>query len=338
MRIFIYELLCAGGLGNDVPHSLRREGAAMLSAIVADFEAVAGVEVHTLLADDFERSIGGHCRRTSAAREPDLFRELVSQADAALIIAPDFDDLLATRTAWVCDLGRPLLGSAAGPIRRAGDKLFLAAHLEASNIAAPKTSRAGGIAPEGTYPLVCKPRHGAGSLATYLVRRPDDWHSTWQQARAARPHQDLVVQPYHPGLPASVAFLIGPNQVISTPGASQRLSDDGRFQYLGGRTPLPPPLRGRAVALAARAVETIPGLQGYIGVDLILGEAADGSQDVVVEINPRLTTSYIGLRQLTRTNLAEAWLRLWNGETVPAPTWRRDAIDFTADGRTIFDF
>lgn len=334
MRIFIYELISAGGLGNDVPPSFRQEGAAMLSAIVADFEAIPGVETLTLLAHDFEGSIGRHGQRVAASREPDLFRTLASQADAVLIIAPDFDDLLATRTAWARDLGCPLLGSAANPIRRAGDKLVLAAHLQTRNIATPRTERAGAITPEGTYPLVCKPRHGAGSLATYLVQAPADWVSIFRQARAERPHQDLVVQQYHPGQPASVAFLIGPKQIVPTPGATQCLSDDGRFRYLGGRTPLPPPLRARAVAVAARAIETIPGLQGYVGVDLILGDAADGRQDVVIEINPRLTTSYIGLRQLTQTNLAEVWLRLWQGMRVDEPAWREEAIDFSADGRT----
>jgi predicted ATP-grasp superfamily ATP-dependent carboligase len=65
----------------------------------------------------------------------------------------------------------------------------------------------------------------------------------------------------------------------------------------------------------------VPGLSGYFGVDLVLGESADGSQDRVIEINPRLTTSYLGLRRLARFNLAQALLRLAQGERVTGLRW-----------------
>ncbi len=74
----------------------------------------------------------------------------------------------------------------------------------------------------------------------------------------------------------------------------QLLSDDGRFKYEGGELPIPPTLAERAVKLASRAVECVPGLLGYVGVDLVLGEAEDGSRDYAIEINRALTTSYIG--------------------------------------------
>jgi predicted ATP-grasp superfamily ATP-dependent carboligase len=47
---------------------------------------------------------------------------------------------------------------------------------------------------------------------------------------------------------------------------------------------------------------------GYLGVDLVLGPNA--STDKVIEINPRLTTSYVGLRAAIESdkNLAAAML------------------------------
>jgi predicted ATP-grasp superfamily ATP-dependent carboligase len=45
----------------------------------------------------------------------------------------------------------------------------------------------------------------------------------------------------------------------------------------------------------------VPGLWGYCGVDFI--ETPEGP--VVVEINPRLTMSYVGLRDATGINPAE---------------------------------
>ena len=74
------------------------------------------------------------------------------------------------------------------------------------------------------------------------------------------------------GRAASVAFLCGPNDMIALPPAEQILSDDGRFHYRGGRLPLPPERARRAETLARRALAGVPGLCGYLGVDLILGD------------------------------------------------------------------
>ena len=65
--------------------------------------------------------------------------------------------------------------------------------------------------------------------------------------------------------------------------------------------PLSHPKILNARDLASSASKLIPGLNGYVGVDMIL---TDGSFQLV-EINPRLTTSYIGLRQVARMNPAK---------------------------------
>jgi predicted ATP-grasp superfamily ATP-dependent carboligase len=84
------------------------------------------------------------------------------------------------------------------------------------------------------------------------------------------------------------------------------------------------------------AVRAVPGLLGYVGVDVVLGEAADGGGDAVIEINPRLTTSYVGLRRLARFNLAEAVLAVVAGKALPGLDWRKGPIRFLADG-TLWD-
>jgi predicted ATP-grasp superfamily ATP-dependent carboligase len=54
--------------------------------------------------------------------------------------------------------------------------------------------------------------------------------------------------------------------------------------------------------------------------------------DAVIEINPRLTTSYVGLRALAETNLAEALLHVALGDAIPNLAWRPGVVQFNADG------
>ena len=77
-------------------------------------------------------------------------------------------------------------------------------------------------------------------------------------------------------------------------------------------------------------ISSVAGLRGYVGVDLVLGDQGDW----VIEINPRLTTSYIGLRTLTNDNLAVAMLRIALGQPPGNLTWRKARVRFHADGRT----
>jgi predicted ATP-grasp superfamily ATP-dependent carboligase len=63
---------------------------------------------------------------------------------------------------------------------------------------------------------------------------------------------------------------------------------------------------GTLASLADRIAAAIPGLWGYVGVDLVL--TRDGP--VVLEINPRLTTSYCGMGQALGINTAGLVLSL----------------------------
>jgi predicted ATP-grasp superfamily ATP-dependent carboligase len=72
--------------------------------------------------------------------------------------------------------------------------------------------------------------------------------------------------------------------------------------YSGGMVPFDNPLKTEAFEVAKKLVKSIQGLRGYVGVDFVLtGEAA-----VAIEVNPRLTTSYVGLRSVVNFNPAQA--------------------------------
>jgi predicted ATP-grasp superfamily ATP-dependent carboligase len=332
VRLFVYEFISAGGLGPKAPASLRREGWAMLRAVAEDFARIGGSHVSTLVDEHCPRPPGHACRRTAPIRLLDPFRECAANADATLVIAPEFDEILARTSQSVLDAGRQLLGSLPPAIEHTGDKRAMHQHWQRQGIRTPGTVDAT-AAPPCAFgpPWVCKPRQGAGSQATILVREVADWPIAYAQASAEWPSGGLLAQRFVPGIAASVSFLVGPGRSVSLLPAAQTLSDDGRFRYEGGRVPLPVPLQERAGRLARSALGGIDGLQGYVGVDLVLGSAPDGSGDYAIEINPRLTTSYIGLRTLCRDNLAKAWCDVLAGRDVRL-TWRDGVVEFDADG------
>lgn len=166
------------------------------------------------------------------------------------------------------------------------------------------------VLPPLAYPAVGKPRWGAGSQGVRLL--PDAQAAARWLAEITEPSR---IEQFSMGLAASVSFLCGPSGISPLPPCRQHLSDDGRFAYLGGSLPLPEPLARRAVELATRAVVTLPNPIGYLGVDLVLGEEPSGAGDAVIEINPRLTTSYAGLRAAAAegVNLASALLAVCKG-------------------------
>jgi hypothetical protein len=181
------------------------------------------------------------------------------------------------------------------------------------------------------FPVVWKPNDGCGSTATFLIRDRFELASA-KASLAAECGGPMILQQFVPGRAASVALLIGAAGIFPLVPCFQHLSDDGRFRYLGGRLPIPPALAERAVRLAMRAVEAVPRLRGYVGVDLVLGDAADGSEDYAIEINPRLTTSYVGLRELADFNIAEALLNVAGGRRPGKLKWKPGPVQFTPSG------
>ena len=286
----------------------------MLSAITADFAAIPDVQVTTILDQRLaDRSLDPRVRVTHvvAGDEAGVFHRLAAEADFALIIAPEFDGILHRRCEQALAAAARLLGPTPAAVALCSDKLTLARHWDAAGVPTPPTLPRTDKGPPFAAPWIVKPRFGAGSHGIRIA------NGTEQQSHTGG---DEIIQPLVPGFAASVAFLIGPNQTVALPPCAQHLDD--QFHYLGGSTPIPAELATRATSIARSALAGIPGLSGYLGVDVVLGE-----RDWAIEINPRLTTSYLGLRQLCEGNLGDALLRVVRGEQV-ALSWQSKTCEW----------
>ncbi len=348
MRVFVSEYVTSGAWREkDVPASLLREGSAMLCAIVSDFAKIKDCEVATtwdrrkghcpLLdegADNIEVQVVTHPEEACA------FEDQCLQADYVLVIAPEFQNLLADRCEKVQRLGTELLNCSVESIRLCTDKFTLAKLLEDHRIPTIPTrtlSKPNSLnEAELKFPLVIKPRDGAGSQNTFLVSHAKDWEQFKSESKKSKSSKaGWILQPYVPARTLSVAAIIGEPDWNGEPWlevlplAEQKLSSDGRFGYLGGRVPDTIHLQHIATERVQAVAKLLPGLSGYVGLDLLA--PFDNSEELlVVEINPRLTTSYLGYRALADRNLAEYLLPSSRREE--PLRWKPETVRFTAEG------
>ncbi len=281
-----------------------------------------------------ERGVGpGVCYRVvrSSEEERAAVAELAAACDGTMVIAPELSGALLERCRWVEAAGGRLLGPGPRVVELASDKHATIEHLAAFGLPVPRgwlVEPGGAIPPGAVFPAVGKPCLGAGSQGLRLLA-----DQTAAEAWLANLSGPGRLERFCPGVATSVAVLCGPAGIFPLVPCRQRLSDDGHFVYQGGSLPLDAPLADRATELAVRSVATLPGAIGYLGVDLVLGSNPEGRDDVVIEINPRLTTSYVGLRAAAaaEANLAAAILAVCEGRS-PRLSFRPVEVQFEPDG------
>ena len=340
MRVLVYEYLCAN-VSAELPASLALEGRAMLAAVAADMAQLPDVEVHTLWSESlgahpFPTPVKVHKLRAGETADRERLQRVARTCDAAFVIAPECDGILAEHFRWIAETKCRWIGSDLSAISLCTDKLELAVHLAKRGVPVIPTelwdaelTQVDGL----PYPLVIKPRDGAGSQATYLIQSPAHYVELEklllaEPMLANRNGQTGIRQPFITGRAVSVALMIDSSSGSATtlPVCEQLLSSDGRFHYRGGRvlSRIAQPELVQEIALSA--CQEVPGLCGYVGVDLVIADS--GHNPLIVEINPRLTTSYLGYRSLAAENLAN-WIL--NPGSCP-PRWFECEVQFDADG------
>ena len=293
MRVFICEFVTGGGMRRDaLPASLAREGLLMRDALARDVSALPGVEA---VATHDDRLPAPPVAESVAVGDGQdcwaLWAERAAAADLAWVVAPETGGLLE-RLWTLCDAaGAQVLGPSLAAIRVAASKRRTAERLRAHGIRTPAAWSPDAIPAGEAGPFVSKPDDGAGCESTRLWRE--------RPAPGVLP-ADHIVQRYEPGPAASLTCLgAGESSRVLSANRQHVAIEDGAFRFRGlrvGALPVDPELS----AIAREIREAVPGLDGFFGVDLVL--AAEGP--FVIEINPRVTTAYVGLREALGLNPA----------------------------------
>ncbi|MBI3527996.1 MAG: ATP-grasp domain-containing protein [Betaproteobacteria bacterium] len=305
MKILAYEHITGGGMLGDAKMSaLAPEGETMLRALVDDLTAIPGVEVAVLRDARLGADLPATLHRVDNASDfwP-AFRRAVRNADAVWPIAPEQDGMLLRITGEILQAGRVLLGCRPDAVKIATSKRATADVLAQAGIAAiPVYVDERSIAPE-VGEVVVKPDDGAGCQDTLLFRSRRQLQA-WLRNNA---RAGLVFQPYIDGDARSLSLLCCDGRARLLACNRQKISvASGVFEFAGVSVGALADADGRYARLASAVARALPGLWGYCGVDFIETDAGP----IVVEVNPRLTTSYAGLHRAIGINPAQLVLEL----------------------------
>ena len=279
--------------------SLAPEGAAMQRTLMQSFER-CGYEVISPEKSDFISEIA----------------RLAPDCDIGLVIAPDhlisgFTRVLEESTHNIgCD---SMSAAVCANKRRCGK--ILASH----GIAVPAEKLSGR--------RVIKPERGCGSQGVRLSDGPAGNGEFGQEFIEGESFSVSLVGSRIVG--ESCLYYTGqPPLVLALNRQDIRIREDGQIMYLGGETPVHHPREEEMVSSAVKAIGVL-GCQGYIGVDLVLAD-----KPYVVDVNPRITTSIVGIAPCIEEEIADILVRASRG-TAPSAVCVNGRVRFTSAGQVI---
>ncbi len=330
--IFIFEFIAGGGFNKEeIPSSLFCEGFGMLKSIISDFKAL-NFNVRTLL--DHRITFLSHFLQAdkiinvnSDDHYLNFFKGLVRECKYCFIIAPEFSNILYNLTKIVKDNKKILLSIDLEGIELATSKILTHEFFKSNEIKTPRTF----LIPfkkqvldiefiikkfkNFNCPIIIKPDDGIGAESIYYFETEDQISAFFQEKNDQIDFKRrYILQEFIEGEDLSISLIgtkINENKQAENPiiiGINYQnifIKDLKKgSEYLGGITPIP--LVNYEVIIDELESDIkkihLPKFNGYFGVDFI---RKDDKTIYFIEINPRLTTSYIGIRKVINVNPAK---------------------------------
>jgi predicted ATP-grasp superfamily ATP-dependent carboligase len=316
MRLFICEFITGGGLQDkELPDALVREGNMMLEAVLIDLLDM-GINDIITTRDDRLGALSLPIKQIAIGEDfYSTWQSCMNDVDAVLIIAPESEDVLFNLTLMAEQSDCYLLGCSSISVQTASSKLKTAKLLFKNKIPCIETSVLGDeTVHESQNGWVIKPDDGVGAEDCYFCADI----KALNKLKDSICIEKFVIQEYVSGISASLSMICyqGKAQLLACNKQVFRFNRDsstakGELKEIivNGLTEQWSVFDTIAQDIARADKE----LWGYIGIDLIVTETGP----VVVEINPRLTTSYVGLRESLALNPAELIVSIWQNGALP---------------------
>ena len=343
LRILVYEHVSGGGFADEaISASVLSEGFGMLRTLAADFKA-AGHHVTTMLDARIARlnpPIPADCVVPvfSCQETRANLRKLSEQVDAAYIIAPETDSVLRSLVETVEQSGAASLNCESGAVEKVSGKGGVYEFMRKLGLPAPKTLTFAvtdnvkeivkGVRGGLGFPVVFKPFDGVSCGGVSVVREEVQVAGAVAKIKVESSGKRFLVQELVEGAATSVSLFSTGSRVVPVTLNRQKVvieTPEACSRYSGGSVPFAHPRRAEAFEAAEKLVGAVQGLRGYVGVDFVLTEEAA----VAVEVNPRLTTSYVGLRRVVNFNPAQTILDAVLNRKLPTQVESRGCAYFS---------
>ena len=310
LKILVFEYITGGGFNTyDLPDALAYEGALMLQALVNDLSEIDEVELLVML----DERLAGRVeipvsKRFLISPDQDCLQEyprLIPACDAVWPVAPESGGILQNLCAAVEQAGKTLLASTSAAVALAGNKWHTYNHLQQHKIDTVSTEL---LAKFNFTPgeWLVKPVDGVSCENSFLLPSREVYETITPTLEQER----YIIQPHLQGQKTSLSCLFkhGQGWLICV---NLQYFDVSKNQYrLTGIDVNFKSQTFKYRLLVDDLAKALPGLWGYVGIDLI----EIGERILVLEINPRLTSSYAGLRAALGLNCARAVLDLLAGD------------------------
>jgi len=277
MKILVAEYAVGAGI-----EEYMLEGRAMLGTLVRSFAACG----HEVLYPSAGTIIDSGTPVTSRVFEETLAR-FSKKCDAGLVIAPD--EILGDLTE-IIEENTTNLGCPSDSVRLCADKLESTRRLAGENIPVPLTIG------DGKYngDFVIKPRFGCASEGIH-------------RSKKGILKDGFIATEFIKGEHLSASVITGKTQLLLTVNR-QMIKIDDKMSYEGGMVPYLCD-REEDIADIAKKTTKILGCHGYAGVDVVLAD-----KPYVVDVNPRPTTSLIGITRVMKMQIADLIIKSAFGE------------------------
>ena len=320
----MFEYITGGGFaGQTLPASLAAEGGMMLQALLAELKCLDDIQLcvpldarcnmPALLSDHETVTVSSDSDITS------LLADLLIEADLFWPIAPESDGILQSLAELAADANVEVLLSHPAALAICADKYATHQMLRMQAIPLVETRLLNDGAADLGEHIVVKMADGVGCMDSVVINAEQ---LPTAVAELSEP-QRYVLQPYIDGQAASLSCLFRHGQAwLICYNHQEIVLENDRFSLQGCLVNVQTDKWDFYRNLVKRIAAAMPDLWGYIGIDII--ENAEHGP-LVLEINPRLTSSYVGIRQATGINVAEQVLRLRRAEPILQPS-RNEAV------------
>lgn len=314
-KILLFEFITGGGFAQQqLPGSLAKEGCMMLQALVNELAFCSNIELTVVLdwrIKDIQLTDNTTVVNVSKNQSVyQLLPDLCRSSDFVWPVAPEIDGALYKTTQLIEKTKAHLLNSSSQAIYLCSDKLAATQLLNQLGIASVETLSLDQFSDEFEMPWVIKPKDGAGCSNTYYIADESEFTLVKKQLKYLN---DYAIQPFIKGATLSLSCLFSKGEAWLLSCNKQQISiENGQFKLKACIVNIKSDRVCEYQALINQIAQAIPGLSSYVGIDII---QPDNGIPQVLEINPRLTTSYAGILPATGLNIAKAVIEM--SETAP---------------------